>query len=75
MQDYEEDYTKETFTVILSYIFTGPFFHIPHFNVNWQEDQQRFKYKLKISPHRHLVKTALVCKGANKKFFELILFY
>ena len=72
MQDYEQENYKK-FTDILPYIFTGPFFHTPHFNVNWQEDQQRFKYKLKISPHRHLVKTALVCKGANEKFRQHIL--
>ena len=71
MEDYEQENYKK-FTDILPYIFTGPFFHIPHFNVNWQEDQQRFKYKLKISPHRHLVKTALVCKGANEKFLQHI---
>jgi hypothetical protein len=72
MQAAYEDYKKATFTAILPSIFTGPFFHTPHFNVNWQEDQERFKYKLKITPHLHLVKTALVCKGANQKFREHI---
>jgi hypothetical protein len=62
------------FTAILPYIFAGSFARTPYFNVNWMQEQQ-FKYKLKISPHpyyHHVVKTALVCKGAIEKFREHI---
>jgi hypothetical protein len=66
-----EDDKEVHFTAILPYIFAGPFAGTPYFNVDWKQEQQ-FKYKLKISPHPHFVKTALVCKGTMEKFREHI---
>jgi hypothetical protein len=69
-----EDDKGAIFTAILPYIFEGPFARKPYFDVNWKEEQ-RFKYKLQIKTHpyyHHVLKTALVCKGAMEKFREHI---
>ncbi len=69
-----EDDKGAIFTAILPYIFEGPFARKPYFDGNWKEEQ-RFNYKLQIKPYpyyHHVLKTALVCKGAVKKFHEQI---
>ena len=60
------------FTVIFPHVFEGPICRSPFFCVPWKKDEGVLNYTLKLTPYRHLVKAALVCKRAHQEFHEHI---
>jgi hypothetical protein len=67
-----QDFKKVVFEDILPHIFTGPISRPPLFCVPWKKEEGVLNYNLKLSPYRHLVKIAIVCKSANENFREHI---